>query len=281
MSEIKLKTKPTKKTIDEVPEAERALDAAIEATQAMSRYHRGMKAEAAHHGSCDMIKYSGFNPNTKFHNIIGECTDVYYTTPIVRNIIDLMTDFATEGLRIEHRVDAQQRFYNEWARRSKFLQIIPEVFHTVLLTGNCFVVRNTGRLSRQTQREMSKAALESPRASRSNMPISYTILNPRRINIDQSELFSQRVIKFQLDERDRKNIAAPSNDMQRAFVKSLPPSMRAEIQRSGFIEVEPDRIIPLHYKKLPWESWSVPLIFSAIDDINFKKMLRQMDEKGP
>jgi len=257
-----------------------ALEEAIQATHAMSSFMKGSKAVATHTSSLSLIKSRSFNQNSKYHNIIKECVDIYYTTPVVRNIIDLMVDFASEGLRIEHKIDSQQRFYDEWARRSGFYELIPQIFHSILLTGNCFVMKRTGKVSKAVQQEMSRGSLEFPNVKNRILPISYTILNPTRIEIEQSELFDERNISFKLSEADIKKIKNPSNKNQRDVLKSMSPQVRAAALKSGTVFLEPDKVTPLFYKKLAWQSWAYPLIFSCIDDINFKKMLRQMDESS-
>jgi len=257
-----------------------ALEEAIRATHAMSSYLKNSKAVGSHKSSASMIKSRSLNQNVKYHNIIKECVDIYYTTPVVRNIIDLMVDFASEGLKIEHKVDSQQRFYDEWARRAGFYELIPQIFHSILLTGNCFVMKRTGKISASVQREMTKGSLEFPNVKNRVVPISYTILNPTRIEIEQSELFDERIIQFRLSDADVKKIRKPSSKNQKDVLKSMSPNVRAAALKTGVVALEDDKVTPLFYKKLPWQSWSYPLIFSCIDDINFKKMLRQMDESS-
>jgi hypothetical protein len=257
-----------------------ALEEAIRATHAMSSYLKNTKATGSHKSSLSMIKSRSLNQNVKYHNIIKECVDIYYTTPVVRNIIDLMVDFASEGLKIEHKVESQQRFYDEWARRAGFYELIPQIFHSILLTGNCFVMKRTGKISASVQREMTKGSLEFPNVKNRVVPISYTILNPTRIEIDQSELFDERIIQFRLSDADVKKIRKPSSKNQRDVLKSMSPDVRAAALKTGVVILEDNKVTPLFYKKLPWQSWSYPLIFSCIDDINFKKMLRQMDESS-
>jgi len=256
------------------------LEEAIQATHAMSSYLNSSKAVATHASALKLIKGRSFNQNNKYHNIIKECVDIYYTTPVVRNIIDLMVDFASEGLKIEHKIDSQQRFYDEWARRAGFYELIPQIFHSILLTGNCFVMKRTGRVSKTVQQEMSRGSLEFPDVKNRILPISYTILNPTRIEIEKSELFDEQFIKFKLSEADIKKMKKPSSKNQREVLKSMSPAIKSAALKSGFVVLEPEKVTPLFYKKLSWQSWAYPLIFSCIDDVNFKKMLRQMDESS-
>jgi hypothetical protein len=256
------------------------LEAAVDATHAL--HESEDIAQARHQSTQALMSGHGqmFDNSRKYWNMIKECIEVYWTTPTIRNIIDLMTDFASEGLKIEHRVDGQQRFYEEWARRSGFRALIPKIFHTLLLTGNCVVMRQEGKISPSTRTEMAKAALDKPKATKRTMPIGYTVLNPTRISFEKSELFNQRYVKFHLTDDDRAILKKPRSDHQREIKAGLPADFVQSALERGYVILDPDKITVLHYKKLPWANWAVPLIFSAIDDINFKKMLRKMDESS-
>ena len=47
---------------------------------------------------------------TEHAEIIHACQSIYRRVGMVRNIIDLMTDFAAEGLELQHTTKSQERF---------------------------------------------------------------------------------------------------------------------------------------------------------------------------
>lgn len=238
---------------------------------------------AAHRSSTSLLSgtQSTFGGNSKaFHDIIRECITVYYSTPIIRNIIDLMTDFACEGLKIHHSKDSVEVFFNNWARKTGFFNTVVRAVHTVLLTGNCIIMRQMGKIKPKTVRELSKAGLENDKVKPNQIPVGYTILNPMRLEIENSELFNEKLIYFRFTDKDAERINNPKSESDREYIRGLPKEFVEEAKKSKRALLPNDKLISLHYKKLEWQEWAFPLIFSALDDINFKKMLRQMDESS-
>ena len=54
---------------------------------------------------------------TDHGDIVKACQAVYRRIGMVVNIIDLMADFASEGLDLIHPVRSQQNFFRKWASK--------------------------------------------------------------------------------------------------------------------------------------------------------------------
>jgi len=64
----------------------------------------------------------GFSSNAAFnHQVVASCILAYLGYGVVRNIIDLFADFATEGLEIIHEDKTVRQFYNAWAKKVNLL----------------------------------------------------------------------------------------------------------------------------------------------------------------
>jgi hypothetical protein len=94
-----------------------------------------------------MRKYSG--SASAFHSVIAQCMLAYHGHGIVRNVIDLYTDFASEGLKIYHTNKTVQNFYNAWAKKVRLDNRAAAVFMALFTTGNVFVHRQWATLSDQ------------------------------------------------------------------------------------------------------------------------------------
>lgn len=92
-----------------------------------------------------MRRYAG--SATAFHSVIAQCMLVYLGHGIVRNVIDLYTDFAAEGLKIHHPDKTVQNFYDAWAKKVRLNDRISNIFMTLFTTGNVFVHRQWATLS--------------------------------------------------------------------------------------------------------------------------------------
>ena len=64
--------------------------------------------------------YYAFRPDEAVPNqqrrIIKMCMDAYEKVGIIRNIIDLMGDFGSQGIHIVHRDKSVEKFYQQWFR---------------------------------------------------------------------------------------------------------------------------------------------------------------------
>jgi len=72
---------------------------------------------------------------------IKMCRDVYDNDGQVSSIVDLMADFATEGVRILHKNKSVQRFYEAWAQQISITDRIRRAIIDILLAGTVFYYR--------------------------------------------------------------------------------------------------------------------------------------------
>lgn len=99
-----------------------------------------------------------FSSNAAFnHALIAQCMLAYLGYGVVRNIIDLYSDFATEGLEIEHPDESVRNFYRTWATKVDLRDRIHCMFLNLFVSGNVFVHRRWATLSDQEKRAMKRA----------------------------------------------------------------------------------------------------------------------------
>ena len=56
---------------------------------------------------------------TEKKKAISMCMQAYDKVGIIRNIIDLMGDFACQGIRLVHQNPRIEKFYNDWFSRGR------------------------------------------------------------------------------------------------------------------------------------------------------------------
>jgi hypothetical protein len=99
-----------------------------------------------------------FSSNSVFnHNLIASCMMAYLGYGVVRNIIDLYADFATEGIEIDHPDASVRRFYKTWATKIGLRDRIHSMFLNLFVAGNVFVHRRWASLSDKEKRAMKTA----------------------------------------------------------------------------------------------------------------------------
>jgi hypothetical protein len=99
-----------------------------------------------------------FSSNAAFnHMIIAQCHMAYLGYGIVRNIVDLYSDFATEGIDIEHPDASVRNFYRTWARKVGLEERAHNMFLNLFVGGNVFVHRRWATLNDNEKRAMKRS----------------------------------------------------------------------------------------------------------------------------
>lgn len=99
-----------------------------------------------------------FSSNAVFnHQLIAQCMMAYLGYGVVRNVIDLYSDFATEGLEIDHPDESVRNFYQAWARKVNLSDRVHSMFLNLFVSGNVFAHRRWATLTDPEKRAMKRA----------------------------------------------------------------------------------------------------------------------------
>lgn len=99
-----------------------------------------------------------FSSNSSFnHALIAQCEFAYLGYGVVRNIIDLYSDFATEGIEIDHPDESVRNFYKTWMTKVDLKDRIYSLFQNLFVAGNVFIHRNWATLTDKEKRAMKRA----------------------------------------------------------------------------------------------------------------------------
>lgn len=105
--------------------------------------------------------YYGWRPEDNLPtwnaDIILSAQNFYRRIGLVRNVIDLMTDFAAEGIAFNHPVKSQERFYREWARRVNIQDRVNNYMKLLLRDGNVIVRRKLAKIPKKVAQDFAKA----------------------------------------------------------------------------------------------------------------------------
>lgn len=91
------------------------------------------------------------------HSIIAQCQMAYRGYGIIRNIIDLYADFATEGIELDHPDKGARNFYRTWATKIKLNERVYNAFLNLFTSGTVFVHRKWAKLDATEERSMKRA----------------------------------------------------------------------------------------------------------------------------
>lgn len=237
--------------------------------------------------------YDAFRPDeaipTKVKGIIRKADEIYQQVGLVKNVIDLMGDFATQGIRIVHPNKRVERFYKAWFKKISGKDRSERFLNNLYRTGNIVLNRQTAKLNNKIIDKMYRATaaadIADPEADdieiiKKEIPWRYTFIDPVYVEVLGGSLSSFSNKKFYgvvLPGHLRKLINSPKNDAEKLIVEQLPLDILEAAKTRKPYMLNPDKTIVYHYKKDDWQVWAYPMIYAIMDDITVIEKLKLAD----
>lgn len=271
---------------------------ALEQAQGNVNHYGGiMSASAAHRRSYldiedgisvrtsfDRGDYYNFRPNeappVKQKGIISKCMNAYDKVGIIKNVIDLMGDFGSQGITVVHPDINAQKFYRRWWEQVGGAERSERFLNTLFRCGNVVVKRRHARLNKKTQKEMSRGEedviITKENVSRRRIPYIYDFLNPLSIEVvgGQSALFTgDKKYRMKISRKIKKALEA-----REITARSLPEDIRKALSKDkNYIDLDPENLMVYHYKKDDWQLWAYPMVNAILDDITMLEKMKLAD----
>jgi hypothetical protein len=230
--------------------------------------------------------YYAFRPNeavpTQQKRAMKMCIDAYNKVGIIRNIIDLMGDFGSQGINIVHPNKSVEKFYQQWFRSINGKERSERFLNNLYKTGNVIIYRSKANVTPELETYMkalsSDIKVEIPNIKENLIPWRYNFFNPLNVKMKDGKMsiftgvpsYSINVTTF-LDRFE-------DGDLPTDVLNSLPSDIKKSLQ-SGEKQVtlDPNRMSVFHYKKDDWQEWADPMIYSILDDIIMLEKMRLAD----
>ena len=221
--------------------------------------------------------------------VIRKAEDIYQRVGLVKNVIDLMGDFASQGIRLVHKNKRIERFYRQWFKKIKGKDRSERFLNNLYKTGNVVVNRQTGKLSIRAADKLYQA-IASPdlqiqdisdvQTEKREIPWKYTFIDPFYVDIAAGPLASfvqKKAYQLILPPELRKFINSPKTEAEKSVVASLPAQILEASKSRLPYPLDIDKTLVFHYKKDDWQSWAFPMIYSIMDDITVIEKLKLAD----
>jgi hypothetical protein len=237
--------------------------------------------------------YDFFRPQesipTEIKRIIARAEDIYQRVGLVKNVIDLMGDFAAQGIRLSHKNKRIERFYRQWFKKIRGRDRSERFLNNIYKTGNVVINRQTAKLSLKVTDQLYRAVgnadlqiveTESTSIEKREVPWRYTFIDPVFVDVAAgplSSFVSDKKYELVLPAPLRKIINNPKTDAERQVIEQLPlPIIEAAKTKKAY-PLDPDKTLVFHYKKDDWQTWAYPMIYAIMDDIVLIEKLKLAD----
>lgn len=263
-------------------------------TAATSRFRNFMNLDGQTSGRPGLTKsdYDYFRPDeavpTEIKAIFAMADQIYNRVGLVKNVIDLMGDFASQGIRLVHPNKRIERFYRNWFDKVKGEERSERFLNHLYRVGNVVVNRQTAKISVKVAENMYKAKAspdliinsDELTVEKREIPWKYTFIDPRVVDIAGSSLASfvgKKNYFITIPASLRKIINSPKNDVEKAIIDQLPPAIIEAAKSKKPYLLDPEKTLVFHYKKDDWKTWAFPMIYSIMDDISIVEKLKLAD----
>lgn len=239
------------------------------------------------------LGYDYFRPGeavpTQIKDIIRRADDIYQSVGLVKNVIDLMGDFAVQGIKLSCKSKRTERFYRKWFKKINGKDRSERFLNNLYKTGNVVINRQTAKISLKTQEAFFKATA-SPDTTENDtdiisvekreIPWRYTFIDPVYVHVAAGALSSfvgQKRYELILPTALRRVINSPKTENEKAIISGLPAQIISAAQNKKPFPLDPEKTIVYHYKKDDWQAWAFPMIYSIMDDITVIEKLKLAD----
>lgn len=187
------------------------------------------------------------------------CQEAYEKVGIIKNVIDLMSDFGSKGIRIRHNNQEIDKFCRKWSDKVNIQERSERFLSSLYKSGAVAIYEIRGRATNSITSKY--------------IPIEYLFLNPASIEIvgeDKGIIPSDLKYVIKYSKNTLRLLGREDN------VKSIVPE---ELQRykNTTNPIPSDRISVYNYKKDDWAFWGNSIIYALLDDLKVLEKLKLSD----
>ena len=222
----------------------------------------------------------------KIKDIIKQSDIIYRRVGLIKNIIDLMGDFACQGIRLVHPNKRVEKFYRNWWTRVNGTDRSERFLNNLYRTGNVIVRRQTAKISVKSAEKLHKSIgkpdtqIIPMKVDKREIPWRYVFLDPTTVEVVGGPLASfvgKPIYAVKLPDNIRRLIRNAKTPEELALIKELPDEIKRAARGRGFWPLDSEKTKVYHYKKDDWHPWAFPMIYSIMDDIVLLEKLKLAD----
>jgi hypothetical protein len=230
--------------------------------------------------------YDAFRPDEQIprrqKRLIKMCMDAYDKVGIIRNVIDLMGDFGSQGIDIIHENKSVETFYKQWFKKVDGKERSERFLNNLYRTGNVIIYRSTAKITPAVTKYIKSMAADIkvnvPKFENQTIPWRYNFFNPVSVDAKDGKL------NILFGRKDYQITSTSFIDNFRdgtipaQFLDTLPPDVKNKIKNGEQkIPLDPERLSLFFYKKDDWMEWANPMIYAILDDIIMLEKMRLAD----
>lgn len=206
----------------------------------------------------------------------------YFNVPVFKSTVDLLSEFTDTDIYLDGGNVSSRDFVEAWFKKIKLYDLKEQFFREYYRSGNVMLYELNAKLKTKTIRSF----ILSNSAINSRIPIRYILLNPSNIVVRGQLDFGQFTYAKTLTPFEIARLRKPTTNHEKELLSALPEDVQRRLKSQQvtstddelMLELNPDILHPVFYKKQDYEPLAVPMGFAVLDDINKKIELKKIDQ---
>ena len=240
--------------------------------------------------------YDSFRPDQaipeKHKDIIAFARAAYRRIGLIRNSIDLMGDFACQGVRLVHQNKRVEKFYNDWFSRVKGKETSERLCNLLFREANVPIRMRTAKINKQKRLEMQRsvaspdmnADIKISNFSKGEIPWQYSFIDPLTVDVVGGPIASltgdrKYMIKLPTNISNMiRKLRNSNNPHERSLLEQVPIEILQAAENKQSVLLPPDKTFVYFYKKDDWQEWADPMTYACFNDLILYERLKLADK---
>ena len=227
------------------------------------------------------LDYDWFRPEEsapqQIKDVISACMKAHYKFSLVRNVIELMADFASKGVRLAHKNKKQEKAYKYWFKMVNGPERSERFLNYLYRCGNVVANRRKAKIKGGMKINADDTVPAQTKVYRNEIPYEYRFYNPVTVDAvggDHAIFANKYLYSIKVPVQIKAKIKNPKNQADKDLINSLPSELVEKVKQNiDTIDLDPDTTRVFFYKKDDWQVWAYPLTSSILGDlITLEKM---------
>lgn len=229
--------------------------------------------------------YNAFRPGESVANrqkiAIAQCMQAYDRVGIIRNVIDLMSDFASQGLILVHPNKSVEKFYRKWFQEINGVDRSERFLNYLYRCGNVIVRRHLAKINRQQERTLKNAIaadvkIQDLKTIKREIPWGYDFISPLTVDIKNGTFNTIGNPEFvmNLTTQTVTNLMNGYSNNKKLLPQDLYNRLKNGERQ---IPLDRDKVDFYYYKKDDWLVWANPMIYAILDDVIMLEKMKLAD----
>lgn len=240
--------------------------------------------------------------------IYSKALNLYRTKGAYGTVIDTLTNFAAKGFKNDIDDPEIKLVYDTWVRDTNFKETVEKVFFDFFRVGIVRTMKIVGKFEPKLRPENFQTIMNKKRSqasqygtsenmrtllaykelgaakkiwSKSYVPLKYTILDPRLLDIKGPLLFDQTetFLKPEAFKELRALLQSPASQTQeeKDFIRKLPKELVEQINSNKPVKIPAELVGKCDYRRQDYERWPIPRVVRSFDSMDYKDHLIKAD----